>query len=402
VPALWAARASLHSDAASGRVTMTRGYGRLRDILVVTEVALAVMLAFGAALMMGEVSRLRRQPVGISIDNVLTLHLTPRTSADDYYAIEERSSQLAGVRAAGFIQLVPLQNWGWLADFSVRGRPREGRPIAGLRYVTPGYFSTLRIPIVRGRGFTVHDDESSPRVIIVNEALARKYFPGEDPVGRDLDRGQIVGVAADVRQAGLDRPAEPEIFYPAAQNVTMASDIGMSLLVRTDGAPQALVSSVRAAVRGVNPSLAIFNVKTMNQVVDDSLWEVNLYRWIIGLFAALVVVLAAIGLYGVMSYNVTARQREFAIRLALGSRPSRHVRIVMGRGLLLATIGLAAGTLLSAHAMFSLNALPVAGRPDPETFAAIGAVLILVTLVACGIPALRVTAVDSVSALRQE
>jgi len=402
VPALWAARANLHSEAASGRATMTPGYGRLRDILVVTEVALAVMLAFGAALMMGEVARLRRQPVGIVTDNVLTLHLTPRASAEDYYAIEGRVSQLPGVRAAGFTQLVPLQNWGWEADFSVRGRPGEGRPLAGLRYVTPGYFDALRVPIVRGRGFSVHDDQSSPRVIVVNQALARKYFHGEDPVGRDLDRGQIVGVAGDVRQAGLDRPAEPEIFYPAAQNVTMATDIGMSLLVRTDGAPQALVSSVRAAVRAVNPSLAMFNVKTMDQVLDDSLWEVNLYRWLIGLFASLVVVLAAIGLYGVMSYNVTARQREFAIRLALGSGPGRQVRIVMRRGLVLATIGLAVGTLLSAHALFSLNALPVAGRPDPETFAGIGAVLVLVTLVACGIPALRVTAVDPVSALRQE
>jgi hypothetical protein len=284
----------------------------------------------------------------------------------------------------------------------VRGRPREGRPIAGLRYVTPGYFTTLRIPIVTGRGFSAHDDASAPRVIVVNEALARRYFPGENPVGRDLDRGQIVGVAGDVRQSGLDHPAEPEIFYPAAQNVTMSSDIGMSLLVRTDGPPQALVSAVRSAVREVNPSLAIFSVKTMNQVLDDSLWEVNLYRWIIGLFATLVVALAAIGLYGVMSYNVTARQREFAIRLALGSRPGRQFHIVMRRGLFLAAIGLAAGTLLSAHAMFSLNALPVAGRPDPGTFAAIGGALIVVTLIACGIPALRVTAVDPVSALRQE
>src|SRR5262249_42347691 len=173
-------------------------------------------------------------------------------------------------------QLVPFQNWGWEADFSVAGRPRQGRLIAGLRYVTPGYFRAMGIPVLRGRAFTEHDNDGAPRVIVVNDALARQYFPVEDPIGRDLDRGRIVGVVGDVRQSGVDRPATPEIFYPAAQNVTMASDIGMSLAVRTVGPPEALVGAVREAVRAVNPSLAVFNVKTMSEVLDDSLWEVNL------------------------------------------------------------------------------------------------------------------------------
>src|SRR5262249_22129004 len=159
----------------------------------------------------------------------------------------------------------------------------------------PGYFRAMGIHVLRGRAFTEHDTEGSQRVIIVNEALARQYLPGENPIGLDLNRGRIVGVIGDVHQSGVDRSATPEILYPAAQNVAMASDIGMSLIVRTDGPPEALVGAVRAAVRAVNPSLAVFNVKTMNQVLGDSLWEVNLYRWLIGLFALLVVVLAAIG-----------------------------------------------------------------------------------------------------------
>jgi len=400
VPALWAARGSLQAHSDDAR--MTAGYGRVRDALVVIEVALAAVLAFGAALMIGEMSRLRHVPSGVVTDNVLTAHLTPRTSADDYYAIEARVAQQPGVRAAGFTQLVPLQNWGWEADFSVGGRPREGRPIAGLRYVTPGYFSAMGIPVRRGRAFTEHDNGGSLRVIVVNEALARLYFAGEDPIGRDLDRGRIVGVVGDVRQSGVDRPATPEIFYPAAQNVTMASDIGMALIVRTDGPPEALVGAVRASVRAVNPSLAVFNVKTMSQVLGDSLWEVNLYRWIIGLFALLVVVLAAIGLYGVMTYTVTARRKEFAIRLALGARPSSLVQVVMGRGLRLAAIGLVVGVIVSANLTLALNALPVGGSPNPATFTAVGALLIAVALVSCAIPAMRITAVDPVRALRQE
>jgi putative ABC transport system permease protein len=353
-------------------------------------------------MMVGEVARLRRLPSGVVTQNVLTAHLTPRAPAEDYYAIEARVAQQPGVRAAGFTQLVPLQNWGWEADFSVRGRPRVGRPIAGLRYVTPGYFRALAIPVVKGRAFTERDDASAPRVIVINETLARQYFPDEDPVGRQLDRGEIVGVVGDVRQSGLDRPATPEIFYPAAQNVTMASDIGMSLLVRTDGPPEALVSSVRSAVRAVNPSLAIFNVKTMNQVLDDSMWEVNLYRWLIGLFATLVLVLAVIGLCGVLSYNVTARQREFAIRLALGSRPARLVRIVISRGLRLAAVGLVFGAVATAQLTLSLGALPIAGRPDFGAVAVIGGLLLILAVIASAIPAMRVTAVDPVTTLRQE
>jgi putative ABC transport system permease protein len=397
-PSVWVARASLRTSS----TTLTRGYARMRDVLVVVEVALAVVLAFSAAVMMSEAARLRRVPLGITTDNVVTLHVTPRTSAEDYYAIEERVAQLPGVRAAGFTQLVPLQNWGWEADFAVRGRPRDGRPIAGLRYVTPGYFKTLGIPIRDGRTFTAQDTSDAPRVIVVNEALVRRYLNGEHAVGLDLNRGQIVGVVGDVRQSGLEQPAGPEIFYPAAQNVTMASDIGMSLIVRTEGNPEPLVSSIRSAVRAINPSLAIFNVKTMSQVVDDALWEVNLYRWVIGLFATLVVVLAAIGLYGVMSYNVTARRREFAIRLALGSRPVRQVEIVLRRGLWLTLIGLAIGALLSAHALLSFNILPIGHPPDLRAFAATSALLVLVSVIACAVPAMRVAAVDPVTALREE
>jgi predicted permease len=401
-PALYALRLNLRLANDGGHAFMGRPYARMRDALVVTEIALAFILTLGAGLVMREVIRLQSAPSGVMTTNVLTLHMTPRAEAPDYYAIEQRVAQLPRVASAGFTQLVPLQNWGWEAEFSIRGRAVEGRPVAGLRYVTPGYFRTLGIPVLQGRSFSDADEADAPRVIVVNEALARRYFAGEDVVGRALDRGTIVGVVGDVRQAALNRPAEPEIFYPAAQNVTMASDIGMSLIVRTDGPPEALVDSIRAAIRDVNPRLAVFNVKPMDQVLADSLWELNLYRWLIGLFAALVLTLSAIGLYGVTSYNVTARVREFALRLALGSDESRLARLVLRRAMRLAAIGLAVGVVLSLQLIAVLRAFPIESRPDALVVSVTALVLLAIAVAACALPAVRVARVNPVIALKQE
>ena len=401
-PAFHALRLNLRLANDGGHAIMGRPYARMRDGLVVTEIALAFILTLGAALVMREVLRLQNTPSGVVTRNVLTLHMTPRAEAQDYYAIEQRVAQLPRVVSAGFTQLVPLQNWGWEAEFSIRGRAVDGRPVAGLRYVTPGYFRTLGIPVLQGRAFSETDAADTPRVIVVNEALARRYFADQSPVGRALDRGTIVGVVGDVRQAALNRPAEPEIFYPAAQNVTMASDIGMSLVVRTDGPPEALVDPIRAAVRDVNPRLAIFNVRAMDQVLADSLWELNLYRWLIGLFAVLVLTLSAIGLYGVTSYNVTARVREFALRLALGSDESRLSRLVLRRAMRLAAIGLAIGFVVSIQLIVVLQALPIESRPDALVMAVTAVVLIAIAMAACALPALRVARVNPVVALKHE
>jgi putative ABC transport system permease protein len=401
-PAYQSLRLNLRLAQDGGHAIMGRPYARVRDALVITEVALAFVLTLGAALVMREVLRLQNVPSGVLTANILTLHLTPRADAQDYYAIEQRVAQLPGVVSAGFTQLVPLQNWGWEAEFSIRGRATEERSVAGLRYVTPGYFRTLGIPVLQGRSFSLADEGGAPRVIVINEALARRYFAGENPVGHDLNRGTIVGVVGDVRQAALNRPAEPEIFYPAAQNVTMASDIGMSLIVRTDGPPEPLVDLIRAAVRDVNPRLAIFNVKQMEQVLADSLWELNLYRWLIGMFAGLVLTLAAIGLYGVMSYNVTARVREFALRLALGSDEARLARLILWRGIRLAVIGLAIGVVVSMQLIVVRGALPIESRPDPLVVAVTAILLLAIAVAACALPALRVARVNPVVAFRQD
>jgi predicted permease len=403
-PALMATRGNLMTvtSRSADDVPMARSFRRIRDALVAVEVALAFLLALGAAMVMREIVRLHDVESGMATADVISLHLTPRAPAQDYYAIEARVRQLPGVRHAGFTQLVPLQNWGWFADFAIPGRTIDGRPTAGLRYVTPGYFGTLGIPVIKGRGFTAGDTAESPRVIVINDALARRYFPNEDPVGRALDRGTIVGVVRDVHQVHLSTPPEPEIFYPAAQNITMAPDIGMALLVRTSGPPEAVAAATRDAIRSINPNLAVFNIRTMDQVVSDSLWELRLYRWLVGLFAALALVLATIGLYGVIAYNVAARTREFAVRLALGSEPAGLARLVVSRAVGLTGIGIAAGLVAAMMLTVIFSHSPVVTRIGVETYALLVGLFLVIAAVACAIPAVRVSAVNPATALRSE
>ncbi len=405
-PAFTAARVDVHdvTKDAGGRATLGGSYGRLRDGLAALEVALAFVLAVGAAALVMEVLHLRRVDTGMRTDNVLTLHLTPRTSARDYYAIEARVAQLPGVTATGLTQMIPLQNWGWAAGFEIRGRaPDPNRRLQSeLRFVTPGYFTAMGIPVLRGRGFTASDSENAPPVIVINEALAREYFANEDPVGRVLDRGAIIGVVGSVRDSGLDRPAQPTIYYAAAQNVAMVTDIGFSLIVHTVGRPEASTDAVRAAVREINPNLAIFNVRTMERVVSDSLWGLNLYLGLIGVFAALALALAAIGLYGVISYNVTSRMREFAVRLALGSEPGLLARLVLSRALRLAAIGLAAGLLVTLTLSPLVQILPLGVRIGPVSYGIIAVLLLAIATVAGLVPAVRVARVDAATALRHD
>ena len=403
-PALAAGRADARAalNEGGGRTTAGRGQARMRDGLVVMEVAFAFMLACAAVLVIREVARLRNVDTGIDATNVLTLHLTPRAAAQDYQAIEQRVAGIAGVRAAGFTQLLPLQNWGWDADFTIPGADPATRPTAGLRYVTPGYFDALGIPIIRGRSFTANDDTDSRPVILINKALARRYFPDEDPVGVQTDRGTIIGVAGDVRQVGPGLPAAPELYYPAAQNVTMASDIGMTLIVRTSGPPEPLTGQLRATVREVNPNLAVFNVRTMERVLSDALWEPRLQQWLIGLFAALTLVLATIGLYGVTAYGVHSRVGEFAVRMALGSDRVRLAVLVVTRGMRLAAAGLAIGTLAAFAIGRALQNASTGLRADATTYLGVTVGLLAIALVACVIPATRVAGMDPARALRHD
>jgi predicted permease len=406
VPALSTVRASpqhLIQDV-GGHSTSGLRSGRMRDALAVAQIALAFVLGLGAALIVREAIRLQRTDTGMVTTNVLTLHLTPTAPATDYFAIEDRVVALPGVEAAGFTQLVPLQNWGWEAEVALGGRAdgAEGRPVAGLRYVTPGYFRTLGIPLRQGRGFDERDHGKAAPVVLVNEAFRQRFLVDLNAVGVETDRGTVIGVVGDVRNVHLNRPADPELYYSAAQNLTMASDLGMSLLVRTTGPPNALAPSIRAAIGQVNPQLAVFDVKTMDEVVSDSLRAVTLYRWLIGISAVLALAIAAVGLYGVIAYTAAARIREFAIRLALGSGHLGVVGLVLGRGLVMTAVGLSLGLCAALTIVLSWRDPPLGVRLDAPAIAAAAAVVAAICLVASAVPAIRVARLNPVVALRED
>jgi putative ABC transport system permease protein len=412
-PALAAARVDAGTAVKDGgRSTASRGYARVRDGLVVGEVALAFVLASGAALVFGEMERLRESDKGMVTDNVVTFHVgqpIAKGIESQYYEIARRVAEIPGVRAAGFTQVLPLQNWGWESsstDFVVRGTPPRTEPPfpIELRYVTPGYFEALGIPIRRGRSIRDGDGADAPRVILINETLARTYFGSGDPVGAEMNRGRIVGVVGDVRQVDLDRPTAPEIYFPIAQNWSQLAELGMTLVVRSTRASDALIDIVRSRVNDVNPRLAIFNIRTMEEVVADSLWDLDLYRWLMGWFAMLTLVLSVVGLYGVMSHSVTTRRREWAVRLALGSAPAEVARIVLVRGAVLGAIGIAIGAAVLALALRSFDSeLPfAAGSARAAVVTAVAVSMFVIALGASWLPALRVGRIAPTAALRAE
>ncbi|HTM25026.1 MAG TPA: ABC transporter permease [Vicinamibacterales bacterium] len=413
-PALIAARrdprAALHES--GGQSTMSRRQRRVRDSLVVAEVALAFMLGIAAAAVLRELIHLRATDSGIAPHNVITFHLgQPRGAAPQggqrFYEIAGRVAQLPHVQAAGFAQMLPLQSWGWAAnatDFLVRGQPpRTDEFTMELRFVTPGYFEAIGIPIRRGRGFTEADTPANPRVIIINETLARRAFPGEDPIGLVTTRGTIVGTIGDVRQAGLDRTPLPELYTPIAQNWSQVSDLGMTLVVRTADRPEPTIDAIRSVIRDADPRQAIFAVKTMDAVIEDSLSGFTLSMTILSAFAALAIAMALTGTYGVISYLASSRMREFAIRVALGSGAVRVSGLVLGRAFVLTGIGLGAGLLGATLSMPMLRAAPVAVHaPGGPTVLVVACLIAAVAGIAALLPARRAARVDPMTALRTD
>jgi predicted permease len=392
---------------------------RFRNAVVVLEMALAFVLAVGATALIRELIRLRGTNIGITTGNVLTVHVGERfisrgrnrplpSDTAQFYDIANRVEQLADVRAAGFIQALPLQNWGWRAtsvDFQVRGRQRTESPVLQieLRYVTPGYFRALGIPLLAGRWFTAQDDRDAPGVILINNALAKQYFAGEDPIGLETTRGTIVGIVGDVRQVDLDQPAVPELYYPIAQNWSQVAELGMTLVASSRAKPERLIGAVRSVIHDVNPNLAVFSVKTMDGVVADWLSGLTLFLWLIAAFAALALLLAATGTYGVMSSVIASQTREVGIRIALGGDKWRVMRGVWAEGVRLAALGLAIGVGVIVAARPLMRGLaPSVRTPDLATIVPAALALFAIALAACHAPARRAAGVDPAVTLRDE
>jgi predicted permease len=405
-----------------GRGILTGRGHRLRSGLVVGQMALAMMLLAGAGLLLRSFAHLRRVDPGFRTGDVLTFRIAlpegaygeeaPRAAF--YDTLLERLAALPGVRGAGAIRGLPLDGARFSFSFDVEGRaplPPAQQPSMEVRVVTPGYFEAIGIPLVRGRVFGRGDVEGAPPVLAISEGAARRFFPGEDPLGKVITLGwgrgagrpkvggEVVGIVADVKDRGLDKAPPPECYVAHAQVPIPAMDV----VLRSEVAPRSLVPAVAKTVRSLDAELPVARVATLDEVVARSISEPRFYAILLGTFAATAVFLAALGIFGVMSYAVAQRSREIGIRVALGARPADVLRTVLRHAFGLVAAGVAAG-LLGALALsrtirsllFELSA------DDPVTMGVMALVLASVALVASYLPARRATRVDPALALRSE
>jgi putative ABC transport system permease protein len=420
VPALLGSRAELtrvmNESGRSG--TEISNQRRWRGLLVVGELAMSLMLLAGAGLLIRSLINLQSVDSGVQTKNVLTVFLPAgaRYSKSDqiigfYDRLLERVRALPGVQAADISFGLPpnLGNWG--EYFRVDGRahdPRKYDPSAELLRVSEGYFETLGIPLRQGRAFDERDKAGAANVVIINQRLADRFFPGESPVGKQLRLGgssnsrwivDIIGVAGNVNYRGLNTADELTLYMPHRQ----FTDSDMSLIIRCAGDPMAMAPAVQRQVREIDSQIAMTRIKTMEQLLSESVAGPRFRTALLALFAGLALILAGIGIYGVMSYAVAQRTHEIGIRMALGAQAHEVLRMVVGEGMRLALIGVVIGlggavalTRLMKTLLFGVNAT------DPLTYTLIAFLLTAVAFLACWIPARRATKVDPMIALRCE
>jgi predicted permease len=418
------ARRAFRADAndslrdAGGRGASAGGARGASRLLVIAEIGLAMVLAVGAGLLVKSLLRLQSQDAGFRADGLMTFQINLPPAQYDLdrsrRAVAELIAQLSGipgVTAAGAINWLPLQNFGFNGPFSIQGRGPLGtpdkQPVIEYRMVTPGYFEAMRIPVRRGSSFTVRENERDRPVVIINEAMARQFWGNENPVGArvqlGLDAGtvvrEIIGVVGDVRSAALNQTPVPESYVPYAQ----APFQSVAVALRTIGDPAALLPAARQRVAAIDPDLPIVRPQTMVNVVDASAGSARLSSTLTSVFALLAALLAGVGIYSLVSYSVASRTREIGVRVALGAEPASVMRLIVGEGVSLAAIGLAAGAAATVMLANTLKSMLFDVSPlDPLVLAATAAAVIALSAVASFVPAWRVMRVDPTVALRTE
>ena len=415
VPALQLSRTGVASALKEGGRSSTGAGGRwLRSTLLVGEVALSLMLLVGAALLLRSFANLTRVDPGFDAEGVLAfqISLPPATYPDSARVQQYYNRLLSGLEAApsvssaAAVQTLPMRGSYNLA-VTIQGqpapRPGEGHT-ANYRAITPAYFSTLGIPVLRGRTFSTQDATKSPRVAIVDEAFVQRHYPGEDAVGRRIDIGngtrgaEIVGVVGSVNYSGLDEIPTPTMYMP----VTQDGFFTMWVMARTSLDPASLTGTVREVVRSLDPALPAYSFTPLAAVVDESVAQRRFSMLLILLFGLVALFLAAVGLYGVVSYTVSQRTKEIGLRMAIGAKPRDVLTMILGGGMKLAVAGIAIGVVGALAASRIVESMLFGlDRTDPITYAATTALLLVIAAAACYIPARRALRVDPIAALQQ-
>ncbi|HEX6161889.1 MAG TPA: ABC transporter permease [Vicinamibacterales bacterium] len=423
LPALQLSRPDVTGVLKDGGRSGTAGRSRqlARRGLVVLQLASSVVLALAAGLLIRSLVELNRIDLGFNPSNVLTAQLqVPATSYPQmadivrfYRQVDERVAQIPGVRAAGAVRVLPLART--IGDWSIKieGRPYvpEENPNGDFQAVTPGYFEAMGLKLVRGRFLNDGDREDAMPAAVINDTMASRYWPNQDAIGRQFMMGTddkpwltIVGIVATVRHNAVVEEPRNEMYIAHAQLPAhiRSAPRGMALVVRTDGDPIAVAGQVRDAVRAIDRNLPVSDIRTMEEVTASALSQQRFITFLLALFAGTALTLAAIGIYGTISLLVTERMQEMGIRLALGANPPAILKMVLGQGMILTTIGLGIGLAGAAVLSRTLSGLVYGiGTLDPLTFVAVPALLCLVALVACFVPARRAASVDPITTLRQ-
>jgi putative ABC transport system permease protein len=396
---------------------------RMRALLVVSEVALCLVLLVGAGLMIRSFSRLLAVDPGFKADHVLTAFVSvpvskyPKREEQTAFfdRLLERLRNVPGVSAAGVVTDIPLYG-GSSTGFDVEGRPEAApgtRPMTDYRLINSDYFAAMGMKLVKGRAFSRYDNEAAPGVVIINETMAARFFAGEDPVGRRLDLSgdpkdlrEIVGVVGDVRNYGLDAEVKPEVYVPFLQSAPdYLSGVvsAMTIVMRSAIEPTALAAALREQVQALDKDQPVSEIRAMEWYLADSMAQRRFNMLLLGAFAGLALVLAAVGIYGVIAYTVTQRTHEMGIRIALGAKGGDILRLVLGNAMATTLIGIALG-LGAAFALTRLlrSLLYQVSPTDPVVFAAIPLLLLSVAVIATYLPARRATRVDPIVALRAE
>ena len=414
VPALLASRAGLRDTMNAFSGTTRHSGGRLLNALVVVEVALALMLLVGAGLMTRSFAQLMRVSPGFEPGNLLAVQIylpqsKYRTGLDRtrfYMDAIRRVASLPGVQSAAGVSALPMYPVGidYALPFTIDGHaaPQNGEePRADIRTATPGYFETMKIALRKGRFIDSRDRQGAPGTIVINETMARRYFAGEDPIGKIVrnphGKGEVIGVVGDVKHYGLDSEPRAELFMPAWQQPLN----GMALIVRTASDPKGFVEGIRREVLAVDAEQPIYDVSAMVDVVSRSVFLPRVSMLLLGAFAISALLLAVVGIYGVVSYTVTQRTRELGVRMALGADAASTLRLVLGRSMLLVGGGTICGLVASVAVTRAIAGLLYGVSPvDPLVFIGVSLVLGGAGFVASLIPARRATRVDPIVALR--